>query len=158
MTNNDMHNNSTKIQRFFWWLAGANLPLLEQCRSEWHKFTAIGCFVLVVGVLAVISGTFFLMGSLHLPSAIAIVGGLLWGFGVIVPLDRVLLTHFHKGNGAFIRTLPRLTLALMIALVINHPLLLTIFLAKLKRDYMTTRRVSSNQFAPIRINKTPLTG
>lgn len=56
---------------FFWWCAGANIG---QCRSEWNKFTAIGVFVLLVGLLATVSGTFFLTESLGVPLYFAVFG------------------------------------------------------------------------------------
>lgn len=119
-------NVSSSLQRFFWWCAGANVSLLEQCRSEWHKFTAIGVFVLLVGLLAAVSGAFFLSESLGVPAQLAVFGGAFWGF-LILSVDRVMLTFFHKGAGEWKRAVPRILLSVFISLVINDPLLLKFF-------------------------------
>jgi hypothetical protein len=119
-------NRPSTIQRFFWWCAGANISLLEECRSEWHKFTAIGVFVLLVGLMAIISGTFFLNESLGLPLYLAVFGGGFWGI-LILSVDRVMLTFFQKGKGEWKRAIPRILLSILISLVVNDPLLLRCF-------------------------------
>lgn len=130
MINNNLNNQSatetSSIQHIIWWFAGANIALLEQCRSEWHKFTAIGIFVLIVALLATVSGTFFLTESLGVPIYFAVFGGIFWGF-VIMSVDRVMLAFFHKGKGEWKRAVPRILLSFFISLVINDPLLLKFF-------------------------------
>src|SRR5437016_5099061 len=118
--------HTTRVQRFFWWCAGANISLLQECRSEWHKFTAIGVFVFLVGLLATISGTFFLTESLGVPFYLAVFGGVFWGI-LILSVDRVMLTFFQKGKGEWKRAVPRILLSVFISLVINDPLLLKFF-------------------------------
>lgn len=117
---------TSSLQRLFWWCAGTNISLLEQSRGDWHKFTAIGVFVLLVGLLAAASGAFFLSESLGVPSYLAAAGGAFWGF-LILSVDRVMLTFFHKGKGEWKRALPRILLSVFISLVINDPLLLKFF-------------------------------
>lgn len=130
MMNNNTTNQTvpetTSVQRFFWWCAGANIALLEQCRNEWHKFTAIGVFVLLVGLLATVSGTFFLTESLGVPLYLAVFGGTFWGI-LILSVDRVMLAFFQKGKGEWKRAIPRILLSVFISLVINDPLLLKFF-------------------------------
>jgi hypothetical protein len=125
-TTNQTGTPTTAVQRFFWWCAGANLGLLQECRTEWHKFTAIGVFVLLVGLLATISGTFFLTESLGVPLYLAVFGGAFWGI-LILSVDRVMLTFFQKGKGEWKRAIPRILLSVFISLVINDPLLLKFF-------------------------------
>lgn len=157
--NNDNQQLSTCTQRFFWWFAGADIRLLETCRSEWHRFTAIGIFVVIVGVLATISGTFFLTEALAVPTYLAIFGGLFWG-SVIVSVDRVLLTHFEKGKGQLMRSIPRLALAVVISIVISHPLLLKMFEGEIEArlhdvktsKLQTVRNSSEKQAAVARLN------
>lgn len=155
MTNKNMPNDiqpqSTPTQRVIWWFSGADIRVLETCPNEWHRFTAMGIFVAIVGVLATISGTFFLTEALSVPTYLAIFGGLFWGI-VIVSVDRVLLTHFEKGDGQFLRAIPRIALAVVISLVINHPLLLKMFegeiearLHDLKTSKLQTARSSSDK-------------
>ena len=125
-TTNQTATETTSVQRFFWWCAGANISLLEQCRSEWHKFTAIGVFVLLVGLLATVSGTFFLTESLGVPLSLAMFGGAFWGV-LILSVDRVMLAFFQKEKGEWKRAIPRILLSVFISLVINDPLLLKFF-------------------------------
>lgn len=125
-TTNQTATKTTSVQRFFWWCAGANISLLEECRSEWHKFTAIGVFVLLVGLMATVSGTFFLNESLGIPLYLAVFGGIFWGV-MILSVDRVMLTFFQKGKGEWRRAVPRIILSILISFVINDPLLLKFF-------------------------------
>ncbi|QYO65290.1 DUF4407 domain-containing protein [Leptolyngbya sp. 7M] len=139
---NDMQNTNyqpSSIQRFFWWLAGADIELLSQCRSDWHKFTAMGCFVAVIACLAVVSGTFFLNIALGVSVYAAIPGGIFWAI-LIVSLDRLLLTHFQKGRGMLLRAFPRLLLAIAIAVVISHPLLLKIYEGEINARLLDDKR------------------
>lgn len=129
------------LQRFCWWCAGASISVLEECRTEWHKFTAIGVFVFLVGLLASVSGTFFLTESVGVPLYIAAFGGAFWGV-LILSVDRVMLTFFHKGKGEWKRAIPRILLSVFISLVINDPLLLRFFSGEIEaklRDVKTLK-------------------
>lgn len=137
---NNQNATTTTAQRFFWWCAGANISLLEECRTEWHKFTAIGVFVFLVGLLASVSGTFFLTESLGVPLYLAVLGGAFWG-GLILSADRVLLTFFHKGNGEWKRAIPRILLSVFISLVINDPLLLKFFSGEIEAKLRDVKSV-----------------
>ncbi|MDQ3816411.1 MAG: DUF4407 domain-containing protein [Acidobacteriota bacterium] len=139
-TTNQTAAHTTRVQRFFWWCAGANISLLEECRSEWHKFTAIGVFVILVGLLASVSGTFFLTESLGVPLYLAVFGGLFWGV-LILSVDRLLLTFFHKGNGEWKRAIPRILLSVFISLVINDPLLLKFFSGEIEAKLRDVKSV-----------------
>ena len=140
-------------QRFFWWCAGANISFLEECRAEWHKFTAIGVFVFLVALLATVSGTLFLTESLGVPLYLAVFGGALWGV-LILGVDRVMLTFFHKGKGEWKRAIPRILLSIFISLVINDPLLLKFFSGEIEaklRDVKSVKtRISPNEFREAR--------
>lgn len=157
MTINKNANNTnpqpSSVQRIIWWFAGADIPMLEKCRSEWHKFTAIGTFVAIIGVMASISGGFFLTVALGVPTLVAVLGGICWGIA-IVSVDRVLLTHFHKGKGQLLRAIPRLVMAVVISIVISHPLLLVMFQGEIdarlhqeKTGKLQTARTSSDKQA-----------
>jgi hypothetical protein len=150
-TTNHPATETSSVQRFFWWCAGANISLIEQCRSEWHKFTAIGVFVLLVGLLATVSGTFFLTESLGVPLYLAVFGGVFWGV-LILSVDRVMLAFFQKGKGEWKRAIPRIVLSVFISLVINDPLLLKFFegeinakLHDVKNAKLQTVRVGSDK-------------
>ncbi|ARS36735.1 DUF4407 domain-containing protein [Pontibacter actiniarum] len=117
------------MKQFFWWCAGADDTILEKCsKSEHVKYAGVGATVLFTGLLASISGGYALytvFGSL--PMAVAF--GLLWG-AVIFNLDRFIVSTLRK-EGKFwkelLQVMPRLLLALVLAVVISKPLELKIF-------------------------------
>jgi len=123
---NETNQKSTAIQRFIWWFAAAKTNRLEQCPDEWNRFTSLGIFVMIVAVLAVVSGTFFLTVSFNIGVLPAIIGGLFWGF-TILSIDRVMLAFYHKGTGELKRILPRIVLAVLISVAVNEPLFVKIF-------------------------------
>ncbi|MDX5347120.1 MAG: DUF4407 domain-containing protein, partial [Hymenobacteraceae bacterium] len=117
------------MNRFFWWCAGADDELLRQCpKSEHIKFAGIGATVLFTGVLASFSGGYALY-TVFGTAWQAVAFGLLWG-AVIFNLDRFIVSTLRK-EGRFgkelLQVLPRLVLALLIAVVISKPLELRIF-------------------------------
>ncbi|WP_066833088.1 DUF4407 domain-containing protein [Rufibacter ruber] len=117
------------MRNFFWWCAGADDHILAQCpKSEHVKFGSIGATVLFTGVLAALSGGYALYTVFDsIPAAVAF--GLLWGM-VIFNLDRFIVSTIRKEGRfgkEFLQILPRLVLALVLAIVISKPLELRIF-------------------------------
>lgn len=117
------------MRNFFWWCAGADDTILAQCpKSEHVKFGGIGATVLFTGVLAALSGGYALYTVFdNLMAAAAF--GLLWG-AVIFNLDRFIVSTIRKEGKfgrEFLQILPRLLLALVLAIVISKPLELRIF-------------------------------
>lgn len=140
---NKTNQKSTAIQRFIWWFAAAKTNRLEQCPDEWNRFTSLGIFVMIVAVLAVISGTFFLTVSFSIGILPAIIGGLFWGF-TILSIDRVMLAFYHKGTGEFKRILPRIVLAVLISVAVNEPLFVKIFENSIKTKLYADNTVVLN--------------
>lgn len=144
MLSMNLNNQSTATQRFFWFCAGADIELLEKCRSDWRKFTSIGVFVCVVAFMATISGTFFLTESFQMPIYSAIFGGLVWG-GTIFCVDRVMLAFYQKGTGEFKRILPRLILSLLISIVINEPMFVRVLRGEIEAKMFTEVQAAVTQ-------------
>ncbi|MCC9135885.1 DUF4407 domain-containing protein [Pontibacter silvestris] len=117
------------MKKFFWWCAGADDTILDKCsKSEHIKYAGVGATVLFTGVLASISGGYALYTVFDsVPMAVAF--GLLWG-AVIFNLDRFIVSTIRK-EGKFWKELlmimPRIMLALVLAVVISKPLELKIF-------------------------------
>ncbi|WP_066506488.1 DUF4407 domain-containing protein [Rufibacter sp. DG15C] len=117
------------MRNFFWWCAGADDRILAQCpKSEHIKFGGIGATVLFTGILASLSGGYALYTVFDsVPFAVAF--GLLWG-AVIFNLDRFIVSTLRKEGKfgrEFLQVLPRILLALVLAIVISKPLELRIF-------------------------------
>ncbi len=116
------------IQRFFWICSGASLGILKKCPSEANKYIGIGATIFFTGLLAAISASYALY-TVFGNVIIAIVFGLVWG-AMIFNLDRYLVSSMKKNNNRwkeFLTALPRLLLAVLIAIVISKPLELKIF-------------------------------
>lgn len=116
-----------QIQRFIWWCAGADVATLQACPTDQTRFTALGMMVLVAPCLASISFAFFLTQTFGLPTPLSVFAGVLWGFGVVFMLDRLILTFHRKGPGELGAALPRLIVAFAMALLISEPLLVRFF-------------------------------
>ncbi|QHL87846.1 DUF4407 domain-containing protein [Nibribacter ruber] len=117
------------MRNFFWWCAGADDHILAQCpKSEHIKFGGIGATVLFTGILAALSGGYALYTVFDsVPFAVAF--GFLWG-AVIFNLDRFIVSTLRKEGKfgrEFLQVLPRILLALVLAIVISKPLELRIF-------------------------------
>lgn len=115
--------------------SGANLSILRRCPSELNKYAGIGATVLFTGILAAISAGYALYTVFDsLFSSIAF--GLLWGL-MIFNLDRYIVSSMKK-RGKFLQefkvAIPRLMLAILLALVISKPLELKIFEKEINRQ------------------------
>ncbi|GAB3541866.1 DUF4407 domain-containing protein [Pontibacter brevis] len=117
------------MKNFFWWCAGADDTILDKCsKSEHIKYAGIGATVLFTGLLASISGGYALY-TVFDDALMAIAFALLWG-AVIFNLDRFIVSTLRK-EGKFwkelLQVMPRVFLALVLAVVISKPLELKIF-------------------------------
>ncbi|GAB1447072.1 MAG: DUF4407 domain-containing protein [Chitinophagales bacterium] len=122
------------LKNFFWFCSGANQNLLKRCPTESSKYVGIGATVFFTGLLAAISSGYALYtvfesfwGSFFF--------GLVWG-GMIFNLDRFIVCSMKK-RGIFWQefkvAVPRLILAILLALVISKPLELKIFEKEINR-------------------------
>lgn len=149
MKKNDLTNNGSKrkpslLTRLLWWCAGVDSELIKKCPHEWAKYASMGATILFTGVFASIAGgyalyTVFRNGSLSSidNNAImyAMIFGLFWGL-VIFNLDRYIITTFKKSDSKSgiinickdtFHALPRILLAIIIAITISKPIELKLF-------------------------------
>lgn len=122
------------ITRFFWFCSGANFPLLKRAPTESNKYLGIGATVFFTGVLASLAAGYALF-TVFLSSWPAILFGALWGL-MIFNLDRFIVSTMRKkekGWGEWKMAIPRLVLAVLLALVIAKPLELKMFEREINR-------------------------
>jgi len=145
--------------QFFWWCSGANTDVLRDCpHSEQNKYVGIGATVFFTGLLASLSGGYALF-TVFKSLYPAIAFGIIWGL-VIFNLDRFIVSTLRKEDrfwNEFKLVLPRLVLALILAIVISKPLELKIFEKEIaqkveeqQREFaIQTQRKTEQQFNPI---------
>ncbi len=117
------------IEKTLYLSAGASLEGLQQCpESEHRKYGFIGSIILLTSLFAMLSGGYALFYIFH-SELYAALFALLWGL-FILNLDRFIVSSMRK-SGSFWRefrqALPRLILALIIAISIARPLEIGIF-------------------------------
>ncbi len=151
--------NVSGFTKFFWWCSGANQDVLIDCpQSEHNKYVGIGATVFFTGVLATISGGYALF-SVFKSVYPAIAFGIIWGL-VIFNLDRFIVSTLRKDElfwNEFKLVLPRLILAIILAIVISKPLELKIFEKEIaqkveeqQREFaINAQRKTEQQFNPV---------
>ncbi len=122
------------LTRFFWFCSGANFPILQKVPTESNKYLGIGATVFFTGVFAALAG-FYALYTVFQSWAIALFFALLWG-AMIFNLDRFIVSSMRKkeqGWSEWKLALPRLALALLLAVVISKPLELKLFEREINR-------------------------
>ncbi len=116
------------IYRFFCWCSGARLYLLSSCPTDYNKYFGIGIIVFLTGVMASITGSYALFVIFNsLP--VSIVFGIFWGI-LIFFLDWFIVASLKKENrivSELLFSIPRIILAILLAIVIARPLELKLF-------------------------------
>lgn len=116
------------IEQFFLFCSGVNADILEKCPSDKNKYVGIGATIFFTGLLAFFSSGYALFTVFESYWA-AIAFGAVWGL-MIFNLDRYIVMSM-KNNGKWYRdllvALPRVGLAVLLALVISKPLEMKIF-------------------------------
>ena len=123
-----------KVNRFFLWCAGSNTALLAKCsQSEKIKHIGFGTLVLVPAILAFVSMSFALstIDTLADKPLLYYLGGLIWSL-IIFSFDRFIVsTHRRKMHNREEFQSPsfflRFTFALILGIVISHPLVILYF-------------------------------
>ncbi|NJB36298.1 DUF4407 domain-containing protein [Croceivirga sp. JEA036] len=117
------------LNQFFIRCSGADTDILSQCsQGERTKYAGIGATVFFTALMAFIASSYALytvFDSIY----IALLFGLVWGL-LIFNLDRYIVSTIKKSGSTahqFWQALPRLVLAVIIAIVISKPLELKIF-------------------------------
>jgi hypothetical protein len=136
---------------FMAWLGGGDQALLEVVPQERTRFVQMAGVLLTTSGIAVVSMIFALHDGVKAPLAAAVVLGLLWGV-VILNLDRFLVLSMgatrNRTRLALI-TLPRLALAVVLALVISTPLVLRIFASDISQQLFIMQQKESRQEAAL---------
>ncbi len=123
-----------RITHFFWFCSGANFALLKRTPTESNKYVGIGATVFFTGVLAALAAGYALF-TVFQSLIPAIFFGLLWGL-MIFNLDRFIVSSMRKKENAWAEwklAIPRLVLAVLLALVISKPLELKMFEREINR-------------------------
>src|SRR5690606_25862803 len=120
-----------RINRFFWWCAGANIEVLEKCPTDHAKYFGVGGTIVFTALMASFAGgyAFFTAFKSVIPSLFF---GVFWGL-LIFNLDRyIVATIKDDGTSKITRdewkvATPRLLMAILLGFVISTPLELKIF-------------------------------
>ncbi|RME99928.1 MAG: DUF4407 domain-containing protein [Bacteroidetes bacterium] len=116
------------LKNFFLFCAGIDRKILAEVPSDENKYLGIGATVFFTGVLAFFSSAYALFTVFDSWLA-ALIFGLFWGL-MIFNLDRYIVSSM-KSSRSFFRNffvaMPRLIMAVLLALVISKPLELKIF-------------------------------
>ncbi|MGC1630872.1 MAG: DUF4407 domain-containing protein [Gelidibacter sp.] len=146
------------LKNFFILCSGSDTDILEQCSNgEQNKYAGIGATVFFTAVMATIAASYALF-TVFDNAYIAMGFGLIWGL-LIFNLDRFIVSTIKKRNSfidELIQALPRIILAIIIAIVISKPLELKIFekeinqvLLEQKNDLtLANKDQIAQQFAP----------
>ena len=124
-----------QLQNFFLFCSGVELSLLDRCPSDRNKYMGIGATVFFTGVLAFFSSSFALY-TIFDSYFFATIFGLVWGL-MIFNLDRYIvlsMKSFGKWWRDWLVALPRIALAVLLALVISKPLEMKIFEKEIKTE------------------------
>ncbi|WP_224485147.1 DUF4407 domain-containing protein [Robertkochia aurantiaca] len=123
------------LQSFFWMCSGADPKLLKECSgSEQIKQAGIGGTVFFTALMAFIAAAYALY-TVFDSVFMAVAFGLVWGL-LIFNLDRFIVSTIKKQGSAgsqFLQAVPRILLAVIIAIVIAKPLELKIFEKEIDR-------------------------
>ena len=117
------------LKKFFLLCSGVDSDIVNGCSNgEQNKYAGIGATVFFTAIMAFIASSYALFtvfDSVYL----AVFFGLVWGF-LIFNLDRFIVSTIKKRNNfldEFIQAIPRIILAIIIAIVISKPLEIKIF-------------------------------
>ncbi|MCX2679864.1 DUF4407 domain-containing protein [Galbibacter sp. EGI 63066] len=123
------------LNSFFRMCSGADTELLEECsKAEQIKQAGIGATVFFTAVMAFIACSYALY-TVFDNVLIAVFFGLVWGL-LIFNLDRFIVSTIKKRDNfrsEFLQAVPRIILAIIIAVVIAKPLELKIFEKEIDR-------------------------
>jgi hypothetical protein len=120
--------------RFFWFCSGANSSILQKVPTESNKYLGIGGTVFFTAVFAALAG-FYAIYTVFQSWGFSLLFALLWG-AMIFNLDRFIVSSMRKNEQGWSEwklALPRLVLALLLAVVISKPLKLKLFEREINR-------------------------
>lgn len=153
------------LKQFFLICSGVDLHLINNCSNgEQNKYVGIGATVFFTALMATIASSYALF-TVFDNILTAVFFGCVWGL-LIFNLDRFIVSTIRKKekfSSEFLQALPRLILAMIIAIVISKPLELKIFEKEInqvlleEKNQMTlnNKQQIAQQFTP-EIEKTQL--
>ncbi len=147
------------VYRFFAWCSGVRLYLLKHCPTDYNKYFGIGIIVFLTGIMASITGSFALF-TIFNSVLIAGIFGVFWGI-LIFFLDWFIVSSLKKEEKfakEFLFSLPRIVLAVLLAVIIATPLELKLFekeinaeLVQLKsQNILENKGLIDNEFSEIK--------
>src|SRR5947209_2813349 len=156
------------IQRSFWWCAGADKDVLNNCpRSERIKHAGYGSLILVPAILAFFSSSYALSTFINNRNAY-LAGAVTWAL-IVFAIDRVIISTFRKGAAirndlASVSFIARLIFAILVGFVVAHPLVMFYFdssiegrLDEKQRDEIAKiNKTYDDSIAPLEAKKTEL--
>jgi len=116
------------LKSFLLQCSGVDLPTLKKCPSDENKYVGIGATILFTAILAFCSSAYALH-TVFDSVIMAILFGMVWAL-MIFNLDRYIVGSMKKYGNVWSDlgvALPRLAMAVLLALVISKPLELKIF-------------------------------
>ncbi|NVK07562.1 MAG: DUF4407 domain-containing protein [Tenacibaculum sp.] len=129
------------LKRFFLLCSGADLDLLDKCANgEQNKYAGIGATVFFTALMATIASAYALY-TVFDNIYTSIFFGIIWGL-LIFNLDRFIVSTIKKRDSKrqeIVQVIPRLLLALIIAVVISKPLELKIFEKEINQVLLTEK-------------------
>ncbi len=135
------------VYRFFAWCSGARLYLLNGCPTDYNKYFGIGMIVFLTGIMASITG-FFALFTIFESYWVAIVFGIFWGI-LIFFLDWFIVASLKKEEKflpEFLYSIPRILLAVLLAVVISKPLELKLFEKEINAVLVSMKTESSIEY------------
>ena len=145
---------------FLAWLGGADLEVLAKVPgSERTRFIQMAIVLLTTAGIGTLSMMFALHDGVHTPLAVAVIGGLVWGF-IILNLDRFLVLsmgHARDWKLLLLMALPRLMLAAVISIVVATPMTLRIFANDIKNEMVQVNATESQKVAKQQLQTGPAT-
>lgn len=161
-------NTNFSFQRLLWNIAGAEIPVLEKCRTDHKRFGAIGATIAMTSFIAFLSGTsaawYFTQkgsdtsGNLYWAMAF----GLVWST-LIFCIDRSLVITLKKNpdrKSKYWWAVPlasRSALAMIIAFMVSIPLELVVFEDFIsEQEYFWTENRSNSLSQNSRANRAGL--
>ena len=145
---------------FLAWLGGGDLKILAQAPGyERTRFIQMAIVLLTTSGIGTLSMMFALHDGVHTSLAVAIIGGLVWGF-IILNLDRFLVLsmgHSRDLKRLLLMALPRLGLAAVISIVVATPMTLRIFANDIQNEMVQVNASESQQVAAQQLKTGPAT-
>lgn len=138
----DQKMNDNAMINFLLFCSGANKQILEQCPTDINKYVGVGGTVFFTGLFAMLSGGYAFYTVFHTNDYAlvpAMLLGILWGL-FIFNLDRYIVSSMHKQGKPWNDlklALPRLILAVLLALVISKPLELRLFETEIESELIS---------------------